>query len=1078
MINKRIFGTPIADKVKEKLEARQAVNTEVKFGDSVDIPNSVNVSSRTPFVRMWTSVKYVEVGEVSEILEEIEPEALDEEKIKQIQEKGVKSKYGQSYPRATIEPIYENGTVTKYVIKTNDKDREQVDYVRTIYEIGNHVYNESYGETEVNEQTQNLDNNGGSGLGSLFPPELQTNPLLKPNTGITSISSETQGGMGLIKKTVVNFTVHNFYDFDRIYTKYFLVPGAQIFVDFGFSDIDNLYRPETMIQDAAKESSGGIQEFLYGEKNLGQKEGFITKNQGDVEVLQGIVTDYSATVQPNGSVNCSVTLSSKNSALLSFTSDEDKVIKVKEILSKGIVYLGLLAVVGRMIKPKKSAGEIVFGAESPAYKDLEQLTQTPNADSTAQDIETFNKNLMMLAAKRLSGAGGPEGDSIRTGVFVESVESDNIYINWGLFEDLIINSQFGFGKSEEEINEGQNFEVKMNSESAFTIWSPKYKEKQYVLFQVPEEPPPLIYPDWWANSDPDRDKEGGEKGAGSYNYQQKNSKTKRRKIPQEDYQARGVSSADATSYDKTINGVGKLGRIPIRECFVDVQIIIKAFEENDSVRKALNQILEELTESSDGLFNWKLKEGDTPSEIQIIDMNYTTLSENGELDLGFGDGKGDETKFFTFNVMSPNSIVKDYNLDFKLPSGDIGNQYAISGMSHGDTIFTSNKNIQNSVATAKIEKDLLKIIYEPDVGNFRLNQLKEQTDSEAYNVFDSTYNLIAGGLYKVKTPNGPELIAGTELSLSSSKAVTNKSDDQPKVTPEEINKQNDDKMRLLGRRIANNFSDYYKFKNTTDVRQQIPNLLPYTLSLTTYGISSIQVGDTFKVDYLPQRYFDSTYLQTTQVSHDIGVGGWYTTLNTQFRLIPKEVTDTYNTKDEDNIRISPSVLNNLGLSECLEADDGLFTWGNEFKISQLVQFMTDARIHYDENNRYDYSISFKAVNKLTEDIEDSYGLLQQNRGDYRTDRLVCRFKGRSVAEKAAKEISQEFFDEIAQPESATENKSVIQIGNAIVVSPIRIIPGDRYEMIIHGNTFGLFHTGNPFFKQQKEFFAKYTGRNF
>ena len=33
---------------------------------------------------------------------------------------------------------------------------------------------------------------------------------------------------------------------------------------------------------------------------------------------------------------------------------------------------------------------------------------------------------------------------------------------------------------QEKINEGQNFEVKMNSESAFTIWSPKYKEKQYV----------------------------------------------------------------------------------------------------------------------------------------------------------------------------------------------------------------------------------------------------------------------------------------------------------------------------------------------------------------------------------------------------------------------------------------------------------------------------------------------------------------------------------------------------------------------------------------------------------------------
>ena len=52
--------------------------------------------------------------------------------------------------------------------------------------------------------------------------------------------------------------------------------------------------------------------------------GFVTKNQGDVEVLQGIVTDYSVLlIKPNGSVDCSVTLTSKNSALLSFATDDD-----------------------------------------------------------------------------------------------------------------------------------------------------------------------------------------------------------------------------------------------------------------------------------------------------------------------------------------------------------------------------------------------------------------------------------------------------------------------------------------------------------------------------------------------------------------------------------------------------------------------------------------------------------------------------------------------------------------------------------------------------------------------------------
>ena len=31
--------------------------------------------------------------------------------------------------------------------------------------------------------------------------------------------------------------------------------------------------------------------------------------------------------------------------------------------------------------------------------------------------------------------------------------------------------------------------------------------------------------------------------------------------------------------------------------------------------------------------------------------------------------------------MSPNSIVKDYDLEFKLPEGSIGDMYAIQGMS-------------------------------------------------------------------------------------------------------------------------------------------------------------------------------------------------------------------------------------------------------------------------------------------------------------------------------------------------------------------------------------------------------------
>ena len=105
--------------------------------------------------------------------------------------------------------------------------------------------------------------------------------------------------------------------------------------------------------------------------------------------------------------------------------------------------------------------------------------------------------------------------------------------------------------------------------------------------------------------------------------------------------------------------------------------------------------------------------------------------------------KIEDKPFFIFNVNSPNSMVKDYNLDFKMPSGNIGNMYAIQGMGVGDTLFSTNKAVQEAIAVNALDKDLLKIIYEPDVGNYRVEQLLDEpkVDSETYNVFTSVDNL-------------------------------------------------------------------------------------------------------------------------------------------------------------------------------------------------------------------------------------------------------------------------------------------------------------------------------------------------
>ena len=53
------------------------------------------------------------------------------------------------------------------------------------------------------------------------------------------------------------------------------------------------------------------------------------------------------------------------------------------------------------------------------------------------------------------------------------------------------------------------------------------------------------------------------------------------------------------------------------------------------------------------------------------------------------------------------------------------------------------------------------------------------------------------------------------------------------------------------------YSEYEKNKILGDYiaeNHYIPIPLPLTLSLTTYGISTLTPGDIFKVDYLPEVY--------------------------------------------------------------------------------------------------------------------------------------------------------------------------------------------------------------------------------
>ena len=1067
MINERLFGSPISGKVRKKLEDRQRVAGEVAFGDSIeavypdkDGQNQADLSSRTPFIRMWTSVKLVEQAKVEEVLEEAEGETtldayyLSGDRLDELR---------KTHPLARITEI--DGKI--YI--TDGFERPQTDYSSKLYIVGDYNYQTAYGSVDTNESLQNPESNTETSSdenylsGELFPQELQNNPLLKPQAGITSMTSETEGTLGVIKRSVVNFVVHNFEDFDKIYNRYFLKPGATVFVDFGHSSVKNLYNPNDLINapDIKKflyESNviPGYEESVPGEtlaegesvEETTENIGEIAKYQGDLEVLQGIVVDYNAKILTNGSVECSVTLVSSNTALLDFQIDDSMKLHISDVLVRSTQFLGLQSTLNNVTTYDQwdAEGNVVSGQTS----DKQQARYaTPNEDSSAEDIQKYNERVELETIKALSGKNlTPKSNEVRTGVYINSLDADDIYVSWGFIEDIIFNANFGFGNNNDDINQGNKFQVRMDSSNAFTTWNKIFKDRQQALATVPEEPPVFIYPEWWGDSDPDP---GGYEDSifeesvaifGSYSYHN----DKYPKIHYSNQEALG----EHTSFDE------EKARIPIREVFINMETITKAFTRNKTVRNTLNDILSDINNDSDGVFDWKVILGETDSELIIVDNNRPDINQR-ILDSGVV-GTQEELEqsereqfqnMFTFNVMSPNSIIKDYNLEFKLPQGNIGNMYAVQGMSHENKVFPTSDMVDNAIAINSLDDDSLSIIYQPDNGGYRNNQIdsKGNKDGEFFDVYASAKYLVDNNIYKTSAIRRTDDILDAQGFLENTTIQTSKNQKTLKEKQEDLIKVNIELLILNGKKVTKSFKDYYRLREIEEVSLKTkPNLLPYTLSLTTYGIGSIQPGDTFRVDYLPKQHFKNTFLQTMKVTNNINSDGWYTSLDTQYRILSDKKQKNYITDDErEKIFLSPKVLPTLGIKTRLY-QLGSNVWidlnyeEQYITIEDIIPYMSYLK-PYSPPNSYNYVsliLEFKTTQKLSENLE-SYPI-------YPLYDYLIKKPNDVILPNVAKA-----FPDTSNWEA--HNKKFIDTStNAFVYrpSPIRIKPEQTYYIVIQG----------------------------
>jgi hypothetical protein len=960
MINKRVFGADIPLKVKKKLEARQIVagggisdpNAEInpskytiddnetlyKYNELINsnFNMEADLSSRTPFIRMWTAIAIVNQRQF-----EIKK---TEDDLNANEDNSAESQHDNTNSMNKVTEILNR---VKYKEMPNG---------RQVYMVGTNNIQDVY-------------DNVSADYAEAFPTENNVtddnNAFLKPIAGITSAQSETEGVMGSIKKTTVNFVVHNFADYDTIYNKYFLRPGAQIVIDFGWDTLGvddggvpiKLYNPKDLLDDANSSEDSQFEKKLYGEAdrdNNVSEDGFVTRCNGDVETLIGIVTNYSSKVLQNGSVECSVTITSKNSALSLYPKFTGNEATEEAIISKFNFEIEQLIFYEQMYNMGNNADR-----QNLEFSIKDNVNKIADGNFNPSDEIDFDQWIEKLRYDSFgSDSFQPSALSAPAGLFIvgDGPDTEDTYMSWGFFEDRFLNTYFGHGNGATSINseDEAGTAVKINSKLSYTTWEYGFWEKQ----RLQNEATPYLIPNFWDvtysfNGPNHKDKAGDglKQLAIDLQFTEEDLQKELDGI-KGDFESIDPKNIPVPSDFKTI--ITKYDkqqkRVPIREIFIHTKIIKDAFEndENETFKQVVQEILDAVNDDSYGLWEWKIT--GTENELHISDINYSSLNQ--------GDDNSRKSTFdnmFVFEVMGKNSIATNYGISLDMPSDEIGTMYAIQAMTGSPgkfypvsdliekhSVLQTICNNPNNVVGGEDAEKYIGFKYLPDLSAY--NMLTQISENENFKTklayFQSTkkaFDSQSEGISK-NANYGVDIIVGRQGTLYVNedgdeddylkKNPTSENTETGNYNTEERISKNNERFDGFIVDTKNYFNhmvtgEYIKEKHY----RAIP--LPMKLELTIYGIATLKPGDVFRVDYLPQVYLDSCYFQIMKVSHSVDSSGWYTTFDTQFRVAPHKYQNENSTNapdisaDEKLAELEDAIINQLGLTDSDEESAAL-----------------------------------------------------------------------------------------------------------------------------------------------------------
>lgn len=796
-ISKRVFGSNVPKEVQDYINNLQQGSFEVNPGDSVNDNPISYLGDKSPYVRMWT--------------------AVSQTKVKWATDKDGKKKW------------------------LPEGDRK------------NFVYSINENRSKSYDELESMDL-GDFKLKYEYKGELENNPLLKPSAGIKSVNSKSEGSLGALRRTTVEFVVHNKNDFETIYLPFFLKPGATVFIDFGWSDKSfKLYNPEGKLHFQDDVSMKKFWNDIIQSKQNTVQDGLTT-------TIGGQVVKYDVSVDQNGSFNCTLECVSSNYRLLdrSVTDDND----LKFVFNNTIEEL-ILGYYAKLTGNNVVATDLAY-TQNSVLSDEDRRDLVRQAFDDARDVQG-NANRITSDGK-ISGIFYQDQEAGD-----EKTDKEALYISYGLFEDKFLNtfiSEWAEIDDDGEIIENTKqksedpFSPSFTSINSYIRYDEDLFKMQELKYRKQDKLLSFLYPNEWGFSDDDYQKpntyNGKRKPLGLYN------------------EKTNPNGWKSTTEDKTKR------RIPLRELFIAVPVISEAFKKSTNVNDALEFIFNEIYEDSGNIINIKMiTPNDTQTAITFTDINV-------EMDR-FNSANDDTLRF---DLTSGNTIVQSFDMKFETPKAGLSSMIAIGNQSRPqvfDELELMKFNLLNAVQSdAKYQVQHLPIFPETKrkaTLTIKLDELLKEDTNNKPNMqkfdYEGYKRARKSKIKKDSDSNQSQEVDNTEQQMP----------DVDEATGNPILYGNSERdLQLLAAKLNN-------FIKTNE--NGISPVMPITLSLKVYGNNFLSYGDFFTVNYLPRHYQERVIFQIVGVDHTVDSSGWSTNYTTVMRLKSTEKYRQFGDKRTD-----------------------------------------------------------------------------------------------------------------------------------------------------------------------------------